>query len=609
MPPSAHILIYVLMGTTALQVLLLIIKKRLAPKQPVAAHIQQQLDLTRRALDAAPVAMGMVDLHGRLTFANQALITLWGYGQAGDMQDKALVDFFLDPVEVIAGMQALKKNRAWQAEIAATHHDGSRFQIEVHAHPLPGHDGKPLGFTAHFTDPTERRKVEQKLRKLAYYDSLTDLPNRIMLQDRMNLALGHAARLGESVILFTLDLDNFKQINESLGHAKGDAILRQLATRLGKTIGQGDTLVRWGGDEFVLLLTGYQDEAAIAREARRILDSVSEHPFELDGSEVFTSASMGIALFPRDGEEQETLLKHAETALYEAKKHGGNVYQFFSEPLQQKIVALHQMDVNLRRALRQEEFFLAYQPQMDLRTGRPVGIEALVRWMHPQLGLISPAQFIPLAEESGLIRPLGKWILRTACREAMSWWNAGRPSLRLAVNFSTQQFRQTDMLAEIESVLQETGFPAHLLELEITESAFLENMADAIEVLVDLKTRGIQIAIDDFGTGYSSLSYLKNFPIDRIKIAQTFVRDIPADPEDMAIVDAIIAMATRLGLELVAEGVEMPEQMQFLRECGCHIMQGFHFAKPMPAAQMADFLCRSWPMQSTDCAQASLHCP
>jgi EAL domain-containing protein (putative c-di-GMP-specific phosphodiesterase class I) len=314
---------------------------------------------------------------------------------------------------------------------------------------------------------------------------------------------------------------------------------------------------------------------------------LTEQPFTLDDREIFATASVGIAIFPQDGEDVATLLQHADTAMYEAKGTGGNSHHFFSERLHQKIVERHKMEGSLRRALREEEFHLVYQPQIDLISGKVVGVEALVRWQHPEKGLVLPGEFIPVAEQTGLIRPLGAWILRAACKQAAEWQRAGDPPWRIAVNLSARQFQQPHLVDQIERILQETGLEPRLLELELTESVFMENLESAVEVLVDLKTRGIQIAIDDFGTGYSSLSYLKNFPIDRIKIAQEFVRDVLNDPNDMAIVEATIAMARSLGLKVIAEGVESKEQMMFLKGLGCVEMQGFYFAVPMPADQVA----------------------
>lgn len=437
-------------------------------------------------------------------------------------------------------------------------------------------------------DITEKKQAEKNVQRLAYYDPLTGLPNRTLLNDHLERVLTcsrNSKKLAGALLVF--DLDHFKNINDSLGHAQGDKILQLVARRIKAEIGTGDILVRWGGDEFVLLLTDVQTEALVEDTARRILELISEKPFELHQSEIYTSASVGIALFPKDGVTPDFLLKHADVALHEAKKIG-RTYRFFSESLLEKVVERHKMASRLRRALREQEFFLAYQPQIDLTTGKITGVEALVRWQCPERGLVSPGEFIPVAEEAGLIRSLGNWVLRTACMQAVHWQRDGIWPLSMAVNLSARQFRQQDLVQEIKSVLQETGFDPRLLELEITESVFMENLEDASKMLFALKDLGISIAIDDFGTGYSSLGYLKNFPIDRIKIAQEFVKDILTDTNDMAIVEATIVMAGSLGLKIIAEGVETREQMDFLYERGCTDMQGFYFARPLTPGHVVD---------------------
>ena len=387
-----------------------------------------------------------------------------------------------------------------------------------------------------------------------------------------------------------LDLDDFKQINDTSGHAKGDELLVQLTSRLRKLLSDSDTLARLGGDEFVLVFTDVQNFPEASHRADEILATLSEIPFDLGECQFFTSGSIGIALFPQNGRDSETLLKHADMAMYEAKKSGRNTYRFFTEEIHSKVIERHHLEAGLRRAIRHEEFFLVYQPQVDLRTGKIIAVEALVRWQHPENGVIPPGMFIPVAEETGLIHTMGNWILRTACHQAMKWRHMGLPPMRMAVNLSAQQFRQPGLVERIEQILELSGLEPHFLELEITESVFMENLDNAIELLVDLKMRGVQISIDDFGTGYSSLSYLKNFPIDRIKIAQDFVRDIPGDKDDSAIVETIMVMADRLGLRVIAEGVETKEQMTFLCQLGCFEMQGYYFARPMPVEKVTLFL-------------------
>jgi diguanylate cyclase (GGDEF)-like protein len=406
----------------------------------------------------------------------------------------------------------------------------------------------------------------------------------------MDLALNHARRFHKFVALLMLDLDNFKNINDTLGHATGDLLLQAVAHRLQSEVRSCDTLARWGGDEFILLLTNLDEIRNTTIVTEKILRLMNETPFVVDGSEIVTTTSIGIAIFPQDGQDPETLLKQADTAMYEAKKKGRNDYHFFSSQLARQTDQRHHMEVNLRRAMREEELFLVYQPQIDLGLGKVTGLEALVRWQSPDEGLISPSRFIPLAEEIGLIRPLGEWILRTACRQAVLWQQSFHPAPRLAVNLSAKQFFQPDLVQRIKEILIETGLQPQLLELELTESVFLEDMNAAIEALKELKLLGIQFSIDDFGTGYSSLSYLKKLPIDRIKIAQEFVRDIDTDEGDKAIVRATIAMAQSLGLKLIAEGVETRQQLSFLLEHGCKVMQGYYFARPMLPEKIQEFL-------------------
>ncbi|OEU59589.1 MAG: hypothetical protein BA870_02535 [Desulfuromonadales bacterium C00003094] len=557
-------------------------------------RIQEELHLAKYALDSSLAPTIMSDLQGRTTYVNKAFLDIAGHSSEEEVLGSDAFAFHVNSNKVSLVREALKNKGEWRGELLAKTKEGLEIDVELLSNIVKNPAGEPLARMGSFLDITEKKKAEQEVRRLAYFDDLTGLPNRTLLMDHMELAFGSAVRASNSAAVLLLDLDNFKQINDTLGHAKGDLLLKQVAQRLRTEIRKGETVARWGGDEFVLLLPDVNNEMAVASVARKIMELLTEHTYDLDGSEVYSSASIGIALYPQNGLDSETLLKHADTAMYEAKKDGRNDYHFFSEQMHQKAIERHTLEGCLHRALGRGEFFLVYQPQLDLLTGETVGMEALVRWQSPDRGLVSPAEFIPVAEDSGLIRPLGEWILRTACREAVAWQRLDRGPLRLAVNLSAQQFRQPDFVERIEEVLQETGLDPQLLELELTESVFMENREAAIEVLVDLKARGIQIAIDDFGTGYSSLSYLKNFPIDRIKIAQEFVRDIPADPNDMAIVSATIAMAESLGLKLIAEGVETLEQLEFLQQQGCQEMQGYYFSRPLPADQVADF-CRQQP--------------
>ncbi len=556
---------------------------------------QEALHLTKYAIDSSITPFAMADLQGQLSYANRAFLDLWGYENEEEILERNIATFHQHPAEAEALFQKLMTVGSWHGPFSSRRKNGSLFTAEVLANIATGPDGAPLCIIGSFIDITDKLHNERVMQRQAYFDELTELPNRALLADHMELAFSQAQRCNEFVAVLLLDLDNFKQVNDTLGHAKGDLLLQQVSLRLQSTLRKCDTLARWGGDEFVLLITGMQSELATAKVAHKVLDVLTEQPFDLNENKVFTSASAGIALFPQDGEDSETLLKHADTAMYEAKHDGRNNFHFFSKQMQQKAISRHRLEANMRRALRLEEFFLVYQPQFDLRSGQVVSIEALARWQSDRLGLTPPAEFIPIAEETGLIHPLGEWILRTACKQAVRWQRANLPPLRLAINLSVSQLRQPNLLEFIENLLKETDLPPQLLELEITESVLMKQNESAMLMLGQLQKRGIQIAIDDFGTGYSSLSYLKNMPIDRIKIAQEFVRDIPDNPDDVAIVQAIIDMTGRLGLRQIAEGVETAAQLDFLRQHGCHEMQGYFLAKPMKAKKLTGFLASATP--------------
>ena len=553
-------------------------------------NTQQQFHLAKWAIDASLTPMIMADVQGYLSYANKAALDLWNYDAEQELLSRSIVDIQEDPHKATMILEALKVRNVWHGESRGKKKDGAGFDMELQAQVVKNQDGEPLSIMASAIDITDKKKTEAQIKLLAYFDSLTGLPNRTLLKDHMELALGQARRLNKFVAVLLLDLDNFKHINDTLGHAKGDRLIQEVSNRLRSEIRSCDTLARWGGDEFILLMTDMDDVQDTAIVTAKVLRVLNEKPFAIGETEIITTASIGIALYPQDGQDPETLLKQADTAMYEAKKKGRNDYHFFSAQLAQQTDQRHRMEINLRRALRQGEMFLVYQPQIDLGLGKVTGMEALVRWQSLDDGLISPAQFIPLAEETGLIRPLGEWILRTACSQAVLWQEIHQPPLRIAVNLSAKQFHQPDLVQRIKATLQETGLQPQLLELELTESVFLENMDVAIEALRELKLLGIQFSIDDFGTGYSSLSYLKKLPIDRIKIAQEFVRDIDTDEGDKAIARATIAMAQSLGLNLIAEGVENRQQLSFLMSHGCNVMQGYYFAKPMVPEKVQDFL-------------------
>ncbi len=450
-------------------------------------------------------------------------------------------------------------------------------------------------------DVTDLRRAEEQIRYLAFYDGLTGLANRELFKDRLNKALAAGVRQHRVMALLFLDLDRFKRINDTLGHHIGDQLLKSMADRLNHCVRETDSVARFGeddhvacvsrlgGDEFTVLLTDLASPEDATIVARRIIESIPR-PLNLQGHEVYVTTSIGISVFPFDGQDADTLIKHADTAMYEAKSKGRNNFQFFKNSLNATTAGRLELENDLRKALERDEFLLHYQPQVDMQTGRIIGAEALVRWLNPSRGMVSPGEFIPLAEDSGLIIPLTEWVIQEACKQNKAWQQAGLPPLRVAVNLSGQQFAQQKVAEAARRALAVSGLDAKYLEVELTESALMENKDVARTILERLKALNLTIAIDDFGTGYSSLSYLKTFPIDTLKIDRSFVRDITTDPNDAAITRAIVAMAQSLELEVIAEGVETEEQLRFLKDLGCNEYQGFLFSRPLPADEFTDLL-------------------
>lgn len=440
----------------------------------------------------------------------------------------------------------------------------------------------------------ERKHAESEIKKLAYYDTLTGLPNRVLFTDRLRQAIVLADRDHRGVALMFLDLDHFKKINDSLGHAYGDRLLKITADRIQSCLRSSDTVARLGGDEFVVVLPLVSGAEDVPKVAGKILDALKK-PVHFDEHDIYTSVSIGIALFPTDAETVEELLKSADIAMYQAKERGRNNFQFFSRDMNELALSRQRIESSLRQAMERQEFYLEYQPQFDIGLRAIVGVEALVRWQHPLQGRIAPTDFIPIAEETGLIIPIGEWILRTACRQARLWHDIGYNWLRVAVNISARQFKQSNFVSLVRDILAETGMNPQYLELELTESTIMERADRNILALQELKELGIKLAIDDFGTGYSSLSYLKHFPIDRLKIDRTFVHDINNDSDDAAIAEAIIVMAHSLKLNVVAEGVEQEEQLDFLHSRKCDELQGFLMSHPLSVEDVTEFLAATKP--------------
>jgi diguanylate cyclase (GGDEF)-like protein len=426
-----------------------------------------------------------------------------------------------------------------------------------------------------------RRQAEERVHHLAHYDELTGLPNRSMFNQRLSHALAQARRHDKPLAILFIDLDRFKNINDTLGHEAGDGVLKEVAQRLLGCLREGDTVGRLGGDEFVVLIEELPEHMQVAAVARKILAAVVR-PFLVGAQEFNITASIGISTYPEDSEDLPGLLKNADISMYRAKEQGKNNYQFYSALMNIHTVERLALESGLRRALERKEFLLHYQPKVDIASGRITGIEALVRWRQRATELIPPAQFIALAEETGLIVPIGAWVLETACARNQSWRKQGLPPLRMAVNLSARQFAHENLLPDVARALDETGLDPAALEFEITESMVMRDPEGAVKLLSRLKDMGVYLSIDDFGTGYSSLSYLKRFPLDSVKIDGSFIRDIPGNADDAAITRAIIAMAHSLRLKVIAEGVETEEQLSFLREHGCDEMQGYHFSKPLP---------------------------
>jgi diguanylate cyclase (GGDEF)-like protein len=432
---------------------------------------------------------------------------------------------------------------------------------------------------------TELKNYQVELEYRANYDGLTGLANKNLLNDRLNHAIAWAHRVNGRVALLYLDLDRFKLVNDSLGHAKGDALLKSVAGRLKSHVRESDTVSRLGGDEFAVVLNDIEDAAAAAAVARKVLGDLAQ-AIMLDSHELFASASVGVCVYPGDGLDSETLLKNADTAMYRAKQSGGNQVCFYTEDLNANTLARLDLESDLRRALVLGEFELYYQPRVGLSSGVATSVEALIRWRRGERGIAMPETFIPLAEETGLIIPIGEWVLRSACMQMQQWARAGHRGMRVAVNLSPRQFRQPDLVSSIAAILEETGADPRCLELEITETAAMYDPEASRTVLETLSGLGIALAIDDFGTGYSSLAYLKRFPITNLKIDQSFVHGIPTDDNDMNIVRSIIALGRSLNLTVIAEGVETEQQRTFLRDEGCDEMQGYLFSRPKPSAEL-----------------------
>jgi len=544
---------------------------------------EEQLRLAGKVIEGSAEGMLITDRDSRILSVNPAFCRITGYSEA-DVLGRTPSIFKSDrhDAEFYRAMwAAIHAQGIWQGEIWNRGKDGRVFPEWLAISVVRDERGEVGNYVGIFTDISERKASEEHIRHLAEHDALTNLPNRVLLNDRLVQAILKAQRTQHKIALLFVDLDRFKNINDSLGHLVGDHLLQEVAERILRVVRSSDTVSRPGGDEFILLLPEISGADHAARVAAKLLEVLAA-PHRIDGHELVVTASIGISIYPDDGADMQTLIRSADTAMYHSKESGRNAYHFFAPEMNARVFERMSLEHSLRHAIEREEFLLHYQPQIDIHSRRIIGMEALVRWQHPTDGLVPPARFIPVAEDSGLILTLGAWVLKEACRQNRAWQDAGLPAVPVAVNISALQFRQNHFAESVDQALAASGLPADCLELELTESVMMSAAERNIELLQAIRRAGVRISIDDFGTGYSSLSYLKHLPIDKLKIDQTFVRDIASDADDAAIIGAIIGLAQNMKLKVIAEGVENETQLDFLRRSGCAEIQGYLFSRPLP---------------------------
>jgi diguanylate cyclase (GGDEF)-like protein/PAS domain S-box-containing protein len=557
-------------------------------RQSAAEALRESEERFRTLADTAPCAI-FIYQGSSFRYANDATAAISGYSRA-ELEKVSLRETVHPDIRELIRQRGLARRKgaaSFRHEIRILRKDGEVRWLDFSAGAIE-FEGKPAVLGMGF-DITERKRAEEQIKNLAYHDALTGLPNRVLFADRLRLAMVQAHRQGQKLGILFLDLDRFKIINDSLGHSLGDRILQVVAERVQGAVREGDTVARQGGDEFTLLLPGLARAEDAARVAEKILDSLRQ-TIRIDGREFFITGSVGITLYPDDGVLAETLVKNADAAMYRAKDQGRDTYQLYAAAMNETAVERLALENSLRKVLARQELVLYYQPLLDLASGEIYGVEALLRWERPGWGLVLPDEFIPLAEVTGVIVPIGPWVWRTACEQVKRWQSNGHSKLRLSVNLSARQFHQPDVAAQVTRALDETGFAPENLDLEITESYAMQNPEAAIQTLRELKQVGVGLSIDDFGVGHSSLSYLKRLPIDTLKIDRSFIRDITTDPDDAAIVTAVLAMARTLKLRVVAEGVETEEQRAFLVAHGCDSAQGWLFSRAVPAEECARLL-------------------
>ncbi|AEV27493.1 PAS domain S-box/diguanylate cyclase (GGDEF) domain-containing protein [Azospira oryzae PS] len=572
--------------------LFFLVRRSLSRLQGSYRALAESEALYESLVQVMPQCLYRMDRESRITFANRALErhlgkpreAILGHSPREVYPADLAAKYRQDDLRVLQG-----ETLNLIEEMVSLDSEQRKRYIEIVKTPTYAPDGSINGIQGIFWDITARKSAEEQIEYLAHHDPLTDLPNRVLLRDRFLQAQGQAARSANRVAILFLDLDHFKLVNDTLGHPIGDRLLQAVAERLRRGVRETDTISRQGGDEFVIVLPELADPESAGSIAGKLMEQMHE-PVRVNGHRLNVTFSLGIALYPDDGEDFDTLMKKADTAMYSAKEAGRNTLRFFTAAMNVEAAARLKLQNRLQRALEKEELVLYYQPQFDLASGRILGTEALLRWRDPERGLVPPGEFIPVAEDTGLIGPIGEWVIGEACRELRRWHEAGATDLTMAVNLSPVQFRRSRLVEIAARALQENRLPAECLEFELTESLLIREDAAILETLTALKGLGVKLSIDDFGTGYSSLAYLKRFNVDKLKIDQSFIRELCSNPDDEAIVSAVITMARQLRLRTVAEGVENAEQATMLRRFDCDEVQGFLFGRPMPAADFQALL-------------------
>ena len=570
--------------------------RNMAERKTAEEMLFREKERAQVTLDSIGDAVLSTDLEGKVTYLNVVAEKITGWTReeaAGKNIEEVFVIVDGGTREPCANplRSAIQNNRTvgLTPNCILIRRDGAEFAIEDSAAPIHDQHGLATGAVIVFHDVSVARAMGAEMSHMAQHDTLTNLPNRTLLQDRLTQAIATASRNDFRIALLFLDLDGFKHINDSLSHATGDRLLQLVAKRLLAAVRTSDTVCRMGGDEFVILLSEVAHAGDAGVKAGKILSALSA-PFEMEQNTLRITGSIGVSTYPEDGRSAELLIRNADLAMYQAKEKGRSNYQFFEKGMNVRAVERQSIEGDLRFALERNEFVMHYQPKIDLTTGEIMGVEALIRWQHPVRGLVGPLQFISIAEDCGLVLPIGRWVLRESCRQAKAWQDAGLPAIEMAVNVSSVEFRNDEFLESIGTILKETGLEPRYLELELTESVLMQHAEFSVPVLQKLKAMGVRLTIDDFGTGYSSLSYLRQFPIDTLKVDQSFIHEINAETDEATIISAVINMGCHLKHRVIAEGVETAEQLAFLRAHGCDEGQGYYFGRPMPALETAKLL-------------------